>query len=286
MDITIRVGGVPEHFNLPWRLAIEDGAFATLGVDVAYSDWPAGTGAMTGALRDGELDLALVLTEGAVLDVLKGSDNRLIKVFVESPLTWGIHVAANGDIRTTEQTEGKRVAISRYGSGSHLIAVVDALERGFDLADMSFVLVENLDGARKALANDEADVFLWEKHMTQPLVTSGEFRRVGERAVPWPAFVVSARGEFVAEHAEAAKAVLDTVHQFAQQLKQRDDAVALISSRYHIAAADAEHWLVGVQWCGNYDRPAAALQRVVAALHAQGAIKPAQGSNTDIWYDI
>ncbi len=286
MNRTVRVGGVPEHFNLPWQLAAEAKAFATLGIDVAYSDYPAGTGAMTAALRDGALDLALVLTEGAVLDILKGSDNCLIKVYVESPLTWGIHVAAHSKIETAEQTEGARIAISRYGSGSHLIAVVDALERGFDLESVSFVLVENLDGARKALADDKADVFLWERHMTQPLVTSGEFRRVGERMVPWPAFVVSARREFVAANAAAVKTVLDAVYGFAKQLKERPDAAALISSRYHLADTDAQHWLAGVTWCPHYDQPAAALGRVVSALLAQGAIDDPQAADTEVWYDI
>jgi ABC-type nitrate/sulfonate/bicarbonate transport system substrate-binding protein len=280
----MRVGGVPEHFNLPWRLAIESDAFAALGVDVVYSDYPAGTGAMTAALRDGALDLALVLTEGAVLDILKGSSNRLVKVYVESPLTWGIHVAGHSSIERADQIAGKRIAISRYGSGSHLIAVVDALERGFAPENLSFVLVENLDGARKALAGNEADVFLWEKHMTQPLVDSGEFRRVGERVVPWPAFVVSARRDYVVEQGEAVKAVLDTVQGVAANFKQRDDAVAQISHRYHIAPSDAQHWLAGVAWCGNYHCPTAAIERVVSALAAQGAIEP--GVEPDVWHQI
>ncbi len=284
MGTMMRVGGVPEHFNLPWQLAIESNALAALGVDVVYSDYPAGTGAMTAALRDDALDLALVLTEGAVLDVLQGSSNRLVKVYVESPLTWGIHVAGHSPIERADQTAGKRVAISRYGSGSHLIAVVDALERGFAPADLTFVLVENLDGARKALAGNEADVFLWEKHMTQPLVDSGEFRRVGERVVPWPAFVVSARRDYVIEQGEAVKAVLDTVYGVATDFRQRDDAVAQISNRYHIAPSDAQRWLAGVAWCGNYQRPSAALERVMSALAAQGAIEP--GAEPDIWYQI
>ena len=146
------------------------------------------------------------------------------------------------------------------------------------------MLVENLDGARKALAGNEADVFLWEKHMTQPLVDSGEFRRVGERVVPWPAFVVSARRDYVIEQGEAVKAVLDTVYGVATDFRQRDDAVAQISNRYHIAPSDAQRWLAGVAWCGNYQRPSAALERVMSALAAQGAIEP--GAEPDIWYQI
>ncbi len=32
----LRVGGVPEHFNLPWHIAIERGLFAKHGVDVEW----------------------------------------------------------------------------------------------------------------------------------------------------------------------------------------------------------------------------------------------------------
>lgn len=36
--VQIRIGGVPEHFNLPWHLAIEDGAFKEAGIDLQWQD--------------------------------------------------------------------------------------------------------------------------------------------------------------------------------------------------------------------------------------------------------
>jgi ABC-type nitrate/sulfonate/bicarbonate transport system substrate-binding protein len=30
----IKIAGVPEHFNIPWHIAIEDGTFKKHGVDV------------------------------------------------------------------------------------------------------------------------------------------------------------------------------------------------------------------------------------------------------------
>ena len=56
MTTTVRVGGVPEHFNLPWRLAIENGAFADLDVSVEWTDFPGGTGAIMNALAAGDID--------------------------------------------------------------------------------------------------------------------------------------------------------------------------------------------------------------------------------------
>jgi ABC-type nitrate/sulfonate/bicarbonate transport system substrate-binding protein len=43
---TIRVGGVPEHFNYPWHLAQELGLFAKRGVQVEWVEQKEGTGQM------------------------------------------------------------------------------------------------------------------------------------------------------------------------------------------------------------------------------------------------
>ncbi len=278
----MKIAGVPEPFNLPLRLAIEDGVLDAVGVQ--YIDYPGGTGAMTAALATGEIDAAILLTEGGVYDIARGGDNRLIKVFVDSPLVWGIHVAAGSSL--TDVTEGTRVAISRYGSGSHLIAIVDAIERGFDTSAMSFVVVDNIDGARKALAAGDADLFLWEKHMTQPLVDSGEFRRIGERAVPWPAFCVSVRRTFGHEQADALRKVFDTTWRYSEMLLAREDRVSLVSGGYDIAETDAERWLSTVRWHEGFDRPDDALERVMQALVAQGSLNEGYANFDDLWLRI
>jgi ABC-type nitrate/sulfonate/bicarbonate transport system substrate-binding protein len=282
----LRIGGVPEHFNLPWKLAIADDAFAATGVDVEFIDYPGGTGAMNTALRNGDLDAALVLTEGAVLDILGGSDNRLVSTYVDSPLIWGIHVAACSDIHDVADIKGKRFAISRYGSGSHLIAAVDAAERGFPTDALQFVVVGDIDGARAALANHDADVFLWEKHMTQALVDSGEFRRVGERVVPWPAFVVSVRTDYLDVHQSTISSVLEIVAGYAAQLQSGSKSAELVSESYGISVADAQSWLSGVKWNEDRRYPAAAMARVVNALGSQGLIESSDIERDDIWREL
>ncbi len=282
----LRIGGVPEHFNLPWKLALEDGAFARAGVPVRFEEYPGGTGAMAEALGEKRLDAALMLTEGAVLDIFRGAENRLVKVFVSSSLTWGIHVAADSNIRRVAQIEGRRVAISRHGSGSHLIAVVDALQRGFDVQGMAFEVVGNLDGARAALAGGRAEVFLWERHMTQPLVDAGEFRRVGERIVPWPAFVVSARRSVIRQRGHELRTALDVATDWARRFRRRRSAVPELYRRYGIDAVDARRWLGEVRWAGSWRRPAAALRRVVSALQAQGALRDPDAPVPDPWCEL
>ena len=286
MTSVLRVGGVPEHFNYPWRLAIRAGAFESSGVAVEYIDYPGGTGAMADGLRQRDIDIALMLTEGAVLDILRGSGNRLLKVYVESPLTWGIHVAAGSDLTSPAEMEGRAVAISRHGSGSHLIAVVDAGERGFAIDAMRFVVVDNLDGARRSLAAGDAEIFLWEKHMTQPLVDSGEFRRIGERVVPWPAFVVAVHNDALERHAGQLRAVLDVVWSTAKSLQASADGASRVAAAYGISESDAAAWLNGVHWCRDYAMPEAALERVIAALVAQGAVAAPPESLEGLWHAL
>lgn len=286
MKQTLRVGGVPEHFNLPWRLAIDKNAFAKQRLDVAYSEFPGGTGDMTRALREGELDMAIVLTEGAVADALVNDVNRLVKVYVDSPLIWGIHVAAESSIRRIAEIRGKSYAISRYGSGSHLIAIVDAAGRGWSGADIPFVVAGDLAGARRALASGKADVFLWERFMTQPLVDSGEFRRVGQRIVPWPAFVVTVRRELLPRRVDSIRGVLETVDREAKNFMRRKGAVDLIADTYGLARTDSAKWFSKVHWSTGFRVPRVALERVISALSEQQVLKNSGADPEAVWFQL
>ena len=239
---SIVVAGVPEHFNLPWHLGLEQGAFAEAGVDLTYRDYPGGTGAMTQALAEQEVDMAVLLTEGAIADLVKRRQTKLVKVYVESPLIWGIHVAADSEIQSISDIQGKRYAISRFGSGSHLMAIVDAAERKWDTS-LNFEVIKNLDGARRALANGDADVFMWEQFTTQPLVDNGEFRRVGIRKTLWPAFVIAVNQSFLDQHAGIVQTALRVINQQSSALMQEANAVSMIAQRYGLRVEQVKQWL-------------------------------------------
>jgi TRAP-type uncharacterized transport system substrate-binding protein len=53
-----------------------------------------------------------------VKDIVAGNPSKIVQVYVESPLIWGIHVA-NSKYKTVSDLEDTKVAISRQGSGSH-----------------------------------------------------------------------------------------------------------------------------------------------------------------------
>jgi sulfonate transport system substrate-binding protein len=267
--ITLRIGGVPEHFNLPWHLGLEERRFARSGVDLEWRDYPGGSGAMAKALRDGELDAALLLTQGAVAAVTDGVALDIVSLYTESPLVWGIHVPAQSRFRTVAELEGARYAISRTGSGSHLMAFVHARTLGWPVENLKLVTVGNLEGAVAAFAADTADVFFWEKLMTKPLVDAGRFRRVGEFTAPWPAFVVCAARALDPLRREALGRAVGIALDAARALRARPDAAQLIAARYGLQAGDVAQWLETVRWS---EHPRIAADDVAPACMALGSL--------------
>ena len=112
----IRIGGVPEYFNLPILLAKEQGKFAEKGIDLIWQEVPEGTGKMVQSLADDSLDLVVALTEGMTKSIAQGNPSKIIHAYVQSPLIWGIHAAHHAAAEKTEDLRGKAFAISRYGS--------------------------------------------------------------------------------------------------------------------------------------------------------------------------
>ena len=281
-DTIIRIGGVPEHFNLPWKLAIEQQAFEQAGLNVSYTDFPGGTGAMTSALRNGELDMAIVLTEGIVADIVNGNPSKIVKTYIQSPLIWGIHVAAHSRFESVNDLQGQRYAVSRMGSGSHLMAIVDAMQRGWPLGDMTFVKVRNLDGARDSLAAGESDIFFCEKFMTKPFVDNGEFRRVGDVLTPVPCFMLAASDRLAQERPDAVKAISDTIIEVVKEFQQRPDQVQLIASRFGLEEQDVELWLSLTDWNLHPEADREMVPTVLEALSSAGIIETADISPDQI----
>jgi sulfonate transport system substrate-binding protein len=270
--INLRIGGVPEHFNLPWHLALERRAFESLGLECEWTDYPGGSGAMAKALRAGELDAALLLTEGAVAAIAADAAFGVTSLFTDSALVWGIHVPAASRFHSLAELRGARYAISRPGSGSHLMAFVHARSQGWPVEQLEVVSVGNLAGAVDAFAAGTADVFFWEKFMTKPLVDAGQFRRVGEFTAPWPAFVVCVADTVEpAQRAAIARAVAVVLRE-AETLRSRSDAAALIAARYGLAAPDVAAWLETTRWSARVGVSAAALEPACAALSSLGVL--------------
>ncbi len=249
--IGLKIGGVPEHFNLPWRLGIEEGRFKKEGIQLHWSDLGGGTGQMIRGLENKTIDVAVLLTEGITKAILQGLDAKIIRVYVTTPLHWGVHVPFNGEINDVKQLENQTFAISREGSGSHLMAYVMASQQGWDTTQLKFNIIGDIYGGLWALENNEAQAFLWEKYTTHPYTEQGKCKYIDEVVTPWPCFVIAVRNEIFEKFENELEKMCQVVEQKAKELKKNENAVDLISWRYNLRRGQVERWLSETDW--NYD---------------------------------
>jgi sulfonate transport system substrate-binding protein len=243
----IRCGGVPEHFNYPWHVAINNGFFKEEGLDVSWADYKGGTGAMCKDLRDNKLDIATLLTEGAIADIAKGNPSIIHSVYVNSPLIWGIHTGYNSMHHDPNDGGKIRYAVSRMGSGSHLMALIDRIQRNQNPTDAEWVIIDNLDGARQSLINNESDYFLWEKNMTAPYVYNKELRRIGECPTPWPSVVLTISDQALSAIKDLS-GLIRALQKAVDYINDLPDPAKTIATVYDLKEEDAMDWYKRIQW--------------------------------------
>jgi ABC-type nitrate/sulfonate/bicarbonate transport system substrate-binding protein len=244
----IKIAGVPEHFNLPWHLCIENGEFEAKKIDLQWTNVPEGTGKMCQMLRNAETDIAIILTEGIIKDIIARNESSIVQVYVESPLVWGIHVAANSNFYSLSDLENKKPAISRLGSGSHLMSIVNAQNQSWKTDNLEFEIVNTIHGAVESLTSGKSDYFMWEQFMTKPLVDSGIFRKIADCPTPWPCFVIAVRNEILEKHPNTIRTILDIINKRTTHFKQIPAIDQLLSNRYNLKIEDIQEWLSITEW--------------------------------------
>ena len=246
---TVRIGGVPEHFNYAWYIGLKKNAFKAQGIDLRWVDCPGGTGQMTEALKRNSIDMAIVLTEGIIKAISDGISSKIVQTFVKSPLIWGVHVDTGSNYTKASELKNTQAAISRMGSGSHLMAYLQAQKLGWNTTrELHFKIIKNLEGGVKALRESEADYFLWEKYTTKPLVDSGVFRRIGECPTPWPCFVIAATDSFIENETFTLKSILETINPITKEFKNIAGIDTILSKRYGQKCEDVQAWLAQTEW--------------------------------------
>jgi ABC-type nitrate/sulfonate/bicarbonate transport system substrate-binding protein len=246
--ITLRIAGVPEPYNLPWHLAMEQGRFAEAGIDLHWHTVPEGTGRMCQMLREGQLDMAVLVTEGAVRDILNGGPHRIVSTFVESPLPWGVHVPAKSALHHPSDLKDVPFAISRLGSGSHIMAMLYAERLGWRPAPNDLVVVHNMEGAAMRMAEGPPVIFLWETNVTSRYVEAGVMRRVDEVRGDWPGFVIVAREEFAQAQPDAKREALAVLDRAVRGLDLGVRTVEMVMQNAGFRDALAREWLGHVRW--------------------------------------
>lgn len=271
--LKVRIGGVPEHFNLPWQLSREFGLFERKGIDLDWRYYSAGTGAMVTDLKNDELDLAVLLTEGAVSAILNGLEAKIVKQYITSPLIWGIHTGNDSHLDNIGQCEGRRYAISRFGSGSHLMAMIDAEVRGKKIEQQDFVPIENMSNAIPSLQKNETDVFFWEKYTTKPFVDQQAIRRIGEFITPWSCFQIVANNQFISEHKSELVDLLSVISFACKQFMKADNSIDMVLENFEIKPEDAHSWFYSTEWNTDFQVSEKMLENVMFSLKRIGNIK-------------
>src|SRR5690606_16780921 len=160
---------------------------------------------------------------------------------------WGIHVNAKSPISSVSDLEGKKAAISRYGSGSQLMSYVNARNEGWATAKLDFEIVNNLEWAIEALTNRNADYFLWEHFTTKPIVDKGIFRRIADCPTPWPCFVIAVTSKLL-EKEYIVKHILEVINIYTSEFKIIPSINRTLANRYGQKIGDIDEWLAITEW--------------------------------------
>lgn len=256
-SLNVHIGGVPEHFNYPWYLLLKSKALLQENINLRWRDFDGGTGAMVQSLIEGEIDLAVMLTEGVIKAICDGAPIKLIQYFVSSPLLWGVHTHQVSGLEHSEDLMNRvkssikpiNVAISRYGSGSHLMAYLYAKSLGIDPnTDFKFHEVGDLKHALEKLYEGKCDIFLWEKFTTQPYVNQFGYLRIDTYPTPWPCFVLAGREDFVENHIESLQIIQKGINSQSQSMHERADIISELASRYKQESSAIESWFAQTNW--------------------------------------
>jgi hypothetical protein len=142
----------------------------------------------------------------------------------------------------------KQYAISRFGSGSHLMSIVDANAQGCNMSQDQYTVVKNLEGALKSLSKGTTDVFYWEKYTTKPYVDSGQLRRIGEFLTPWPCFVIAATDTILKSLPNEIIRMLRVIHDACDNFMQDEKNILITADRFNQKPKDVAKWYHSTEW--------------------------------------
>lgn len=260
----LKIGYVPEHFSTPLHFAQKH-----FGLDAELIPFPSGTGHMVTAIRAGEIDVAIGLTEGWIAGLGKTEATtaddggyRLVGTYVETPLCWAISTGkSRPDISSVDSLKRSKIGVSRIGSGSYVMGFVLADRENWLLPTTSggaaapyseFVVLDTFEKLRSAVNDGTADFFMWEHFTSKRYYDNGEIRRVGEIYTPWSSWKIVASTKLVSSDEKLDGRVEDLLEKLNEGIKHfnenQDEAVEYISTALDYSEEDAREWLKTVRF--------------------------------------
>lgn len=270
---TLRITGVPEHFNYPFVLLDREQPFQDQGIQIQLMEDSRGSGQMNLALRNDETDIAILLTESFLKDFEAGNPSKMIGFHVETPLNWGIHIRAASPVNQLSDLKKKHFLVSRMGSGSHLMALVLAKREGWTLDELSFEIVTNMDGAKEAMDQGSEGIFLWEKYTTAPRVKDGTMKLIGEVPSPWPCFVMVASEKALQKFGEVIFYLREKIYTISQKLMKDQSLAETLANQYHLDQSNVKSWLGQTRWCTEAIVSRKELENAMETMKEMGILK-------------
>lgn len=173
----VHIAMQPSAAFLPLFIAREKGwieeALAEYGVEVVWNDFESGP-PMNESLAAGTSDIGVIGDVPTVSSIAAGQDNEVIAIAAQAADSYAILVAADSDIASAADLEGKRVG-TVVGSTGHNHTQKYLATAGLSIDDIELVNITAGDAAA-VLANHEVDaVAIWEPTVTR-LVDDGVAR--------------------------------------------------------------------------------------------------------------
>ncbi|KNG49325.1 hypothetical protein TW65_03933 [Stemphylium lycopersici] len=265
----LRIGFVPEHFSTPLEFAKKH-----YGLDARLLPFPSGTGHMVTALQADEIDIGVGLTEGWIAALGKAQAAKqdagfsVVGTYVETPLCWAISTGARRDeLKGIQDLKGKKVGVSRIGSGSYVMSFVLADQQGWlDTPSGSppfpVEVLNTFANLRDGVNHGTADFFMWEHFTSKRYYDNGEIKRIGDIYTPWSSWKIVAANHLLnpknwSSGPNATKPVFTTELEHAMDKinkgvrhfeENQEEAVRYISTKLDYSEEDAREWLKTVRF--------------------------------------
>lgn len=256
--VQLRVGYIPEHFSTPLFLAKTNGYFDNYNLTVDFVPVIEGSGRLIKLLNANEVDIAIGLTEAFISDIAKGNDHyKLIGVYVKSPLCWAVSTGYNrSDVTSLKDLNGKKIGISRLGSGSYIMSFVLGMAEKFREPFFSgWPILSNFKNLRDSVnlnvggELENSDAFMWEYFTSKKYYDTKEIKQVGEIYTPWPSWVINCNSSVLESNKDDINNFLKAINEgIACFWKNPEDSITHIATNLDYTKEDASEWIKTVEF--------------------------------------
>lgn len=253
----LKVAYIPEHFSTPLFFAEQQKYYQAKGLEIEFVKVLEGTGRLIKLLNSKEVDIAIGLTEGFIADVANGNvAYKIIDTYVKSPLCWAISTGIDrDDINTPSDLQGKKIGVSRIGSGSYIMSFVLGHKLNFTAPYFTeYPVRSNFKNLRDSVnlvgdASEHSDAFMWEHFTSKKYYDNKEIKKIGEIYTPWPSWVVTARSDVLESNGEDVKNFIECINKGIKYFEENSqDAVKYIYTNLDYSEEDATEWLKTVKF--------------------------------------